>query len=531
VADNTLPSLVNGRGALLTSNGWLAGNQDVAFDATDGAGIKDLAILVDGRKIAQRTNACDYTYPAPCPQGTMSEAPQTAGFGDGIHTLTLTATDAAGNPASSARTILIDNTAPDAPQNLSVDGGDGWRAANDFTVRWTSPTNATGAPVAAAEWDLCPASGTRCVHGEQAGDKIHEVDHIAVPAPGDYTVKVWLKDQAGNQDPRLSAPLVHLRYDDASPELALEAIDPNDPTLVAVRTSDRGSGVGSGVISMRRQGQGNWLTLPTTLQDGRLIAHIDDERLGDGVFDLQAQATDLAGNQRTTTQRVDGSAATVTLPLRLKIRMRAGLVKRHGRRATLARTAYARYGQLVRVRGRLTSPEGNPLQDVAVLAFTQIRDGVTPPRLIATVKTSRTGRFSFLVRKGPSRTIRLRYEGAPQIRGATELMTLNVRSRTTIRPSRRHAVNGESVRFRGRIKTGRIPGQGKLVELQVWVRGRWRTFATTRAGRRGGWSYAYRFDGTRGSQSYRFRASVPREAGYPFATGRSRVVRVHVTGV
>ena len=49
--------------------------------------------------------------------------------------------------------------------------------------------------------------------------------------------------------------------------------------------------------------------------------------------------------------------------------------------------------------------------------------------------------------------------------------------------------------------------------------------------RGGSWSYDYRFDGTRGRQTYRFRAKVPPETGYPFATGRSRVVRVRVTGV
>src|SRR3954468_16177847 len=458
----------------------------------------------------------------------MSESPQTAGFGDGSHTLTLAATDAGGNPASAARTILIDNTAPDAPQNVSVDGSDGWRSNNDFTVRWTAPASGTGAPVVAAEWDICPATGTRCTHGEQSGDKIAKVEHLTVPAPGDYTLKLWLKDQAGNQDPRLAAPVVHLRYDDASPELAFEPADPNDPTLLAVRTSDRGSGVGSGTISMRRAGQANWLALPTTVHDGRLIAHVDDERLGDGVFELQAQATDLAGNQRTTMQRADGSPASVTLPLRLKIRLRAGVVLRRGRVTKLARTAYARYGQLIRVRGRLMSPEGNPLQDVDVLAYTQVRDAVTPPRLIATVKTSRTGRFTFLVRKGPSRTIRIRYDGAAQIRSATRMVLLNVRSRTTLRPDRRRLSNGEVVTFRGRIRTGRIPARGKLVELQVWVRGRWRTFATTRAGHRGTWHYDYRFDGTRGRETYRFRAKVPPENGYPFASGRSRVVRVLV---
>lgn len=170
------------------------------------------------------------------------------------------------------------------------------------------------------------------------------------------------------------------------------------------------------------------------------------------------------------------------------------------------------------------------MQDVDVQAFTQIRDGVTPQRLLATVKTTRTGRFSFLVRRGPSRTIEIRYGGTAQIRAATRQLNLNVRAATSIRPNRRSVVNGEDVRFHGRIRTGRIPSKGKLVEMQVFVRGKWRTFVTTRAGRRGTWKYNYRFDGTRGSQRYRFRAKLPPEQGYPFAAGLSRVVGVQVHG-
>jgi hypothetical protein len=185
----------------------------------------------------------------------------------------------------------------------------------------------------------------------------------------------------------------------------------------------------------------------------------------------------------------------------------------------------------VRVRGRLVSPEGNPLQDVQVQAYTKVRGTSGPERLIATVKTSRRGGFSFLVRRGPSRKIRIRYGGTSQIQGSTRVLRLDVQASTSLRPSRRHLVNGETVQFRGRIRTGSIPQQGKLMEMQVWMRGNWRTFATTRANRHGKWHYDYRFDGTRGVQTYRFRARLPREDGYPFATGRSRVVRIHVVGL
>lgn len=532
VRDDTPPSLANGRGTLWTSDGWLAGDQTIGFDASDGAGISKATITVDGHELMGRLPSCDYTQRAPCPPVSIDTSFPTAGFGgDGTHTLTLSAIDASGNPASVSRTIHIDNSPPDPPQGLAVQGGEGWRSTNDFTLDWTVAAPKVGAHVAAAEWDLCTADGKTCTHGSQAGQDIAQLSDLEVPGAGDYTLKLWLVDEAGNQDQRLAAPPVHLRYDDSSPSLAFEPPRDDDPTLVAVDTSDRGSGVASGQIQIRRQGTQEWANLPTSLDGGRLSAHIDDEHLADGRYELQATATDQAGNARTVATRADGSPAIVDLPLRLPTKLHAAMISRRGRHMRFARTAVARYGQLVRVRGRLVSPEGNPLQGVQVQAYTKVRAPGAAERLIATVKTSRRGGFSFLVRRGPSRKIRIRYGGTSQIQGATCVLRLDVQAGTSLRSDHRHVVNGETIRFRGRIRTGLIPKQGKLVEMQVWVRGKWRTFATTRANRHGKWHYDYRFDGTRGTQTYRFRARLPREDGYPFATGRSRIVRVQVMGL
>ena len=51
-----------------------------------------------------------------------------------------------------------------------------------------------------------------------------------------------------------------------------------------------------------------------------------------------------------------------------------------------------------------------------------------------------------------------------------------------------------------------MPDGGKLIDLQAYYRGGWRTFATPRTDRRGRWSYRYRFGATRGTVRYRFRA-------------------------
>ena len=77
---------------------------------------------------------------------------------------------------------------------------------------------------------------------------------------------------------------------------------------------------------------------------------------------------------------------------------------------------------------------------------------------------------------------------------------------------------------------GPIPDGGKLIDLQAFYRGRWRTFAATRTDAQGRWSYDYRFEATSGLITYRFRARIRREAAYPYELGHSRVVRVTVRG-
>ncbi len=54
--------------------------------------------------------------------------------------------------------------------------------------------------------------------------------------------------------------------------------------------------------------------------------------------------------------------------------------------------------------------------------------------------------------------------------------------------------------------------------------------STTRSNLAGRWLFPYRFGATVGTVKYRFRARLPVEGGYPFATGHSPVVRVLVRG-
>jgi hypothetical protein len=109
VTDTTAPAVkLSGP---LTAPGWRRPGdpQQLAYSATDGSGIRRLALT--GASTQGGDRACDYTRPAPCSNasGTLTTA-----LGDGVHTLTVTATDAGGNATPVTRTVRIDGTSPGA---------------------------------------------------------------------------------------------------------------------------------------------------------------------------------------------------------------------------------------------------------------------------------------------------------------------------------------------------------------------------------------------------------------------------------
>ena len=144
--------------------------------------------------------------------------------------------------------------------------------------------------------------------------------------------------------------------------------------------------------------------------------------------------------------------------------------------------------------------------------------------------TGTDGKFRFKLKATRNREMLFRYGGSAQIGAATTDFTMLVPAATSIRPDRRRLLNGQQVLFSGQVLTRPLPTQGKLVEMQAYFRGRWRTFSTVRAGANGRWRFPYRFDGTVGRVTYRFRARLPAEGGYPFISGNSGIVEVVVFG-
>jgi hypothetical protein len=158
------------------------------------------------------------------------------------------------------------------------------------------------------------------------------------------------------------------------------------------------------------------------------------------------------------------------------------------------------------------------------------RSETTPEQLVGSFVTGADGGFRYPVVGSSTRTLRLFYAGSSVTLPSQSQVSMRVPATTSARVRPRHVRNGQAVTFTGRMRGLPVPAAGKLVEVQVRLSGHWQTFRTTRSDPSGRWSSKYRFRRTRGVQRYLFRIQLPREAGYPFETGRTRVLAVRVTG-
>jgi len=342
---------------------------------------------------------------------------------------------------------------------------------------------------------------------------------------------VWLEDAAGNRREANAATAVPLRFDPEPPELGFLAVDPADPLRVVVDVSDRHSGLAIGEIEMRETGTGTWHSLSTTVAGSQLVAYVDDERFRRGAYEFRARAEDHAGNEASTGTRVDGTAATLRLPARIDTRLVVGVPRRlrgHSRRRRLDNEVTAGFGSALRLSGFLSNSDGQPLETASIEALEKQLDGTNLLNGLATTRSD--GTFRYVIRATRNRQLLFRYPGSRRIGAASAVFKLHVPAATSIRIDRATVRNGEAVVFRGRVRSRPLPLNGKLIEMQAHFRGRWRTFSTLRTNRRGVWRFPYRFGATLGRVTYRFRARLPSEGGYPFVTGRSRVAKVVVVG-
>jgi hypothetical protein len=190
------------------------------------------------------------------------------------------------------------------------------------------------------------------------------------------------------------------------------------------------------------------------------------------------------------------------------------------------------YGDSAIISGSLRNAAGEPVAD-ATLCMEEdlIGAGLTageriPIPRFGLARTDSEGRYVYRVPAGPNREIKIDY------RNETSETVQEVRYFSTVRPT--FQVSPTRARNRGRPVEfwGKLPGplaRGHVVVLQALARpNNWLTFRqiTTDAG--GRFYSSYRFTHTFGPVTFTLRALVPKQAGYPWLSGSSHWIHVHV---
>jgi hypothetical protein len=130
----------------------------------------------------------------------------------------------AGGPTGTAAATDFEsegNTEFGAPKitDLRVVGAEGdWQAESTFQLSWDQVPAEPAFPIAAVEYQLYAASGAAIGGVVRNTAELYSIDRLQVPAPGAYTVEVWLRDTLGRAGPPTTAAL---RYDDTAPAAPL----------------------------------------------------------------------------------------------------------------------------------------------------------------------------------------------------------------------------------------------------------------------------------------------------------------------
>jgi hypothetical protein len=181
------------------------------------------------------------------------------------------------------------------------------------------------------------------------------------------------------------------------------------------------------------------------------------------------------------------------------------------------------------IRGRLRDGNGNPVAgaQVCIEGHTDLPD--RPYHLIGTTETNENGGWTYKLRHGPSRVIRIAYR-AGSFQTVTDL-TLHMQARSTLHLSRHRTCFHRRIYFSGGVSG---PGAaGRVVVVRGEIPGSKRIFLIRRAHTDplGHWRVGYAFAKVERLTRFVFWAVVPQQEGFAFVRGRSvvRYIRVRPT--
>ncbi len=198
-------------------------------------------------------------------------------------------------------------------------------------------------------------------------------------------------------------------------------------------------------------------------------------------------------------------------------------------RGTTVRARLRRQGAGAIVAGRLLDREGRAVSGARMCVATRVRLRGVAERVAATPLTDSEGRFRTALAGGPSREVRIaHWPSAATVVERALALRVPARPRLRLRPDR-PIPNGGRVRFLVRLPGPAAAHRRVRIQARTGER-RWLQLRAGVTAHNGAYRAAYRFHATTGRRTYAFRAVVPKQNGYPYEAGRSRVKRAVVVG-
>jgi hypothetical protein len=245
----------------------------------------------------------------------------------------------------------------------------------------------------------------------------------------------------------------------------------------------------------------------------------------DGANAVQVCASDYASLSEPNTncsapQAVDVDNSCTESPVVGGEILSAQFAGSHGEEITVP------YDHPAKVTGELADNAGDAISGATICVQAQTlgsRRGLKP---VTTTTTDAHGHFTYKVPPGPNRRVLLGY------RHDTFQVARSVRyyahAKPTLHITPSKVGSGGRVRIGGRVPGPRAAGRVVVLQASALHSKRWFTFHRATANHHGVFHSRYRFDATTRTTTYRIRAVVPRQGGYPWEVGHSKPALVEV---
>ncbi|MHB8695206.1 MAG: hypothetical protein ACYDHH_28580 [Solirubrobacteraceae bacterium] len=480
VATETRGPALTAPDGLWQASGWVRGTWPLHFYGDSPSGLCSLTASVNGQPIPGTTSAQNGSVWHQCSAPAVNQTIQTGNYGQGAIPLTIGATDAAGVPASTTKTLYVDNSSPtiaiSGPQDAPTTAG----------VQYLSAT-ATAGPSGVAGISCSLDGGSSQWHPGATAS-------IPVQGLGNHTLTCSsadnARDAAGNAG--WSAPTTW-------------SLSIREPTVTNV-SFDRIAG------SLHCRRTRERIHVPAQL----VWVHVGHRRVHARV-----------PAQTRIVSRVRCHPSYIRRRVRIGGHLRIVRIPElpHSVRSSIRRV---RFGRASMLHGWLGTSQGNAVggQMVQILAAPDNGSSAFVQEAVAT--TAADGTWSVKLPAGPSRIVKAVYGGGASLEPSSGQATVLVPASIQLHV-RRHAHWGGRLVLTGRVRGGYLPAAGETVILSVRFRGKEHDFAHLAVSGDGRFRYVYTFLPGSGQASYPFSAETVRESGYAYTPGRSRPKTVIVT--